>query len=188
MKNKFLLFLFCFVICNYSISEDFDILKKYEKIAKENKNFQNFSSENGKILYFKEFPKPVLGFVSCASCHLKDPRRSVLRHRTKVLCRACHVIDESEHPNPIDAKKRFYEAFAPVANNNRFNNFEHTELWFKYNCNFVYSRDCTVQEKGDILSWLFSLKESTKDNIPFLQNKIGYSCDIKDICGEYYSE
>jgi len=28
------------------------------------------------------------------------------------------------------------------------------EKWFRFNCTYLLGRDCTPQEKGDLISWL----------------------------------
>ena len=97
------------------------LLERYAAEARaQDAGFAGFSAGRGEQFYFARHVVPLVGEVSCASCHLKDPRRAVLRHRTKVLCRACHVIDEHEHPDPEGAKKRIIDAFAPVAYPRRF--------------------------------------------------------------------
>jgi len=99
---------------------------------------------------------------------LQDPRRSIMRHRTKVPCRACHVIDDAEHADPENAKKREIDAFAPVANPRRFTDPEWVEKWFRVNCNFVIKRSCTAAEKANLLTWILSLQRSALDNKPEL--------------------
>jgi hypothetical protein len=50
------------------------------------------------------------------------------------------------------------EALAPSANANRFTDTSKTEKWFKRNCKDVFSRECTAQEKADIVAWLLTVK------------------------------
>lgn len=143
------------------------LLERYALAARmQDPGFAGFSAARGERFYFSRHVVPVVGEVSCASCHLKDPRRAVLRHRTKILCRACHVIDESEHPDPKGAKKRIIDAFSPVAFGKRFTDFDSTQKWFKLNCTYVLKRDCTDLEKGDLISWLLSFEQSKNDNRP----------------------
>lgn len=143
------------------------LLERYAAAARlQQADFSGFSSDRGRQFYFSRHVVPVVGEVSCASCHLKDPRRAVLRHRTKILCRACHVIDETEHPDPKGAKKRVIDAFAPVASEKRFTDFDSTQKWFKLNCAYVLKRDCTDLEKGDLITWLLGFEPSENDNRP----------------------
>lgn len=146
-----------------------ELLARYEREARaEAAAFPGFSAEEGRTFYFQKYPVPILGEVGCASCHLQDPRRSVMRHRTKVPCRACHVIDDAEHADPVNAKKREINAFAPVANPRRFTDPELVENWFRVNCNYVIKRPCTAVEKGNLLAWVLSLERGAMDNKPEL--------------------
>jgi len=146
-----------------------ELLNRYRVQAQaESPGFRGFSAEEGHRFYVRKHPLPVVGEVGCVSCHLDDPRRSVMRHRTKILCRACHVIDDAEHPDPLHAKKREIEAFAPVANPRRFSDPELVEKWFHLNCNYLLKRPCTAVEKGNLLTWLLSLQPGDLDNKPEL--------------------
>ena len=46
---------------------------------------------------------------------------------------------------------------APTANPQRFTDVSETEKWFHRNCRWVLGRTCTAQEKGDFITFLFSL-------------------------------
>ncbi len=143
------------------------LLERYAQDAlAEDARFDGFSAHRGREFYHAAHPVPVIGEISCASCHLLDPRRSILRHRTKIPCRACHVIDETEHPNPTEAKKRIIEAFAPVSNARRFTDYAKVEKWFKLNCRYLLKRDCSAREKGDLIAWLLTFEPSAHDNKP----------------------
>ena len=89
-----------------------------------------------------------------------DPREEIIAHKSKVLCRQCHVINDCEHPHPKDAKQRKIAPLAPSANPKRLTNFEDVEEFLKPNCEMVIGRECTTQEKGDIIAWLISVKRS----------------------------
>ena len=73
---------------------------------------------------------------SCASCHENPPN-----HDTK------HIVTG-----------KVIKPLAPVANPTRFTDDAKVEKWFKRNCNDVLGRECTVQEKADVLSWLMTVK------------------------------
>jgi hypothetical protein len=120
--------------------------------------FTGFSAERGRAFYYAKHPIRGLGAVSCASCHRKDPREEILAHRTDILCRACHVIYDEEHPNPAEAKKRLIHAFAPAANSERFRDADRVERYFETNCRLLLGRECTVQEKGDLIAWLLTIE------------------------------
>ena len=145
------------------------LIERYRAEARaESPDFRGFSAEDGRSFYMKKHPVPVIGEAGCVSCHLADPRRSVMRHRTKIPCRACHVVDDAEHVDPVNAKKREIEAFAPVANPQRFSDPAWVEKWFKLNCNYLLKRPCSAQEKGDLITWLLSLPPGEMDNKPDL--------------------
>ena len=73
---------------------------------------------------------------SCASCHGKVPTGT-----------GRHELSEKRIP-PL----------APAFNPARFTDAKKTDGWFQNNCKDVLKRDCTVQEKADVLAWLISLK------------------------------
>jgi hypothetical protein len=120
--------------------------------------FQGFSAERGRAFYLQKHPLKGVGAVSCASCHRKDPREQIRAHRVEILCRACHVINDEEHPDPQHAKKRIIEPFAPRANAKRFRDLEHVEKYFATNCLMLLRRHCTPQEKGDLITWLLTVE------------------------------
>lgn len=73
---------------------------------------------------------------SCASCHENPPN-----HDTK------HIVTG-----------KVIKPLSPNANPERFTDQAKVEKWFKRNCNDVLGRECTAQEKGDVLSWLMTVK------------------------------
>jgi hypothetical protein len=73
---------------------------------------------------------------SCASCHENPPN-----HDTK------HIITG-----------KVIRPLAPSANPSRFIDDTKVEKWYKRNCNDVLGRECTAQEKADLLSWLITVK------------------------------
>jgi hypothetical protein len=73
---------------------------------------------------------------SCASCHENPPN-----HDTK------HIVTG-----------KVIKPLAPSANPARFTDEVKAEKWFKRNCNDVLGRDCSSQEKADVLSWLMTIK------------------------------
>lgn len=73
---------------------------------------------------------------SCASCHENPPN-----HDTK------HIVTG-----------KVIKPLSPNANSERFVDQAKVEKWFKRNCNDVLGRECTAQEKADVLSWLMTVK------------------------------
>jgi cytochrome c peroxidase len=90
--------------------------------------------ERGEKLFNTNFGKE-LG-LSCASCHGAVPTRS-----------GRHAISE----------KRL-APLAPAFNDKTFTDRPKVEGWFRINCKDVMARECTAQEKADVLAWLISLK------------------------------
>ena len=50
-------------------------------------------------------------------------------------------------------------AFAPSENPERFTDMAKSDKWFGFNCNYLIGRDCTPQEKGDLITWLLQVRE-----------------------------
>ncbi len=73
---------------------------------------------------------------SCASCHENPPN-----HETK------HIITG-----------KVIKPLAPSANPARFTDEAKVDKWFKRNCNDVLGRECSAQEKSEVLSWLMSVR------------------------------
>ena len=73
---------------------------------------------------------------SCASCHENPPN-----HDTK------HIVTG-----------KVIKPLAPAANPERFTDTAKVDKWFKRNCNDVLGRECSAQEKADVLSWLLTVK------------------------------
>lgn len=90
-----------------------------------------FAAARGRQLFETQ-----VGDWSCSTCHTTDPRRG-----------GRHVVTGK----PI-------EPLAPAANPARFTDEAKVEKWLRRNCRDVLRRECTPQEKGDVLTWLKSLK------------------------------
>ena len=73
---------------------------------------------------------------SCASCHENPPN-----HDTK------HIVTG-----------KVIKPMSPNVYSERFVDQAKVEKWFKRNCNDVLGRECTAQEKADVLSWLMTVK------------------------------
>jgi uncharacterized protein DUF1924 len=135
------------------------MLESYAEQAKAaDPAFEGFSAERGRSFYLSKHVMKGVGAISCASCHRKDPREQVLAHKVDILCRACHVINDEEHPTPKEAKLRYIEPFAPHANHQRFSDPAVVEKFFKRNCTMVLKRECTAVEKGDLIAWLMTVE------------------------------
>lgn len=89
------------------------------------------SAERGRTLWEQK------GFKGrdCTQCHGTDLRRAGRHQRTR---------------KPIDP-------MAPSVNPDRFTDLKKVEKWFRRNCKWTWGRECSAQEKADILQWLNSL-------------------------------
>lgn len=92
---------------------------------------QSLSSERGALFYRTEHPGAAGTQVSCASCHTANPKQ----------------------PGRTRIGKRI-EPLAPAANPERFTDAAKVEKWFRRNCMDVLKRECSAQEKGDLIAWL----------------------------------
>lgn len=111
------------------------LLTQYQQQAKQqNPAFSGFSAERGKALYYRESTASGKA-MSCASCHTSDPRK----------------------PGKTPAF-RTLEPFAPSITPARFSDVKKVEKWFLRNCDDVFKRECSPQEKGDLLSWILTVK------------------------------
>ena len=93
------------------------------------------SATRGEALYRTEHPGRNGQNISCASCHTASPKQA---GQTRV-------------------GKRI-EPLAPAAHPERFTDAAKVDKWFRRNCNDTLNRQCSAQEKADILAWLLTLK------------------------------
>lgn len=92
------------------------------------------SPTRGEKLYRTNFGKE-MGW-SCASCHTGNPAR------------------DGRH----DVTEKTIKPLAPAANPARFTDRRQVEFFFKLNCKDVLGRECSAQEKADVLAWLLTQK------------------------------
>ena len=71
----------------------------------------------------------------------------------KKSCQSCHGLDLTNEGKHIKTQK-IIQPMALSVNPKRLTNEAKIEKWFKRNCNDVWERDCTAQEKGDLLTYL----------------------------------
>ncbi len=110
-------------------------LAYYQQLARqENPAFGGFSAERGRAFYSRQSSASGKA-MSCASCHTADPRQ----------------------PGKTPAF-RTLEPFAPAQTPARFTDLKKVEKWFRRNCDDVYKRACTTQEKGDLVAWILTVK------------------------------
>lgn len=111
-----------------------DLLTQYTREAQQQAGFKSFVAARGDAFFHTSHARGQ-GVVSCTGCHTADPRK----------------------PGQTPTLKRI-EPMAPAVNPQRFTDAAKTEKWFRRNCQDVLSRVCTAQEKGDVLTYLLSLK------------------------------
>ncbi|MFT3856465.1 MAG: DUF1924 domain-containing protein [Aquabacterium sp.] len=78
------------------------------------------------------------------------------RHGGEWSCASCHGMP------PTAAGKhattgRAIDPMAPAFNPQAFTSTAKVDKWFKRNCKDVVGRECTAQEKADVLAYLISL-------------------------------
>ncbi len=93
-----------------------------------------FSAERGKALFYAQHTGGKPDTPSCTTCHTNDPRKAGTTRVGK----------------PIDP-------MAVSRTPDRFTDLEKVEKWFGRNCNSVLGRDCSAQEKGDVIAYLSSI-------------------------------
>lgn len=93
---------------------------------------QAFSADRGKAFWTRELVTDKGEKMNCATCHGADLAKPGKHYKSgKVI-----------------------EPMAPTANHERYTDLEKVEKWFTRNCKQVLSRECTAQEKGDVLLYL----------------------------------
>lgn len=110
-----------------------EVLASIQKEAAALPGFQGFSATRGEQFFKAKHGKE----WSCASCHTDNPAMP------------------GKHENTGKA----VQPLAPSANAERFTDMAKVEKWFKRNCNDVLGRVCTPLEKGDVLSYLLTIKK-----------------------------
>jgi len=93
---------------------------------------QPFDAERGKEFWLKKTPADDGKMRDCTVCH--GEKLSVSGKHVKTG----KVIDP----------------MAPSANKERYTDRKKVEKWFKRNCKWTIGRECTAQEKGDVLKYL----------------------------------
>ena len=68
-------------------------------------------------------------------------------------CTSCHT-DSVFAVGRHERTGKVIEPMAPSVNPDRLTDRKKINKWFLRNCKWTFGRECTVQEKGDILLWL----------------------------------
>ncbi len=108
-----------------------EILATFKTEAASTAGFQGFNAARGETFFKSKHG----GEWSCSSCHTDHPE------------------NEGKHAKT----DKLIKPMAPVANAERFTEVKKVAKWFKRNCNDVLDRECTAQEKGDVMSYLLAV-------------------------------
>ncbi len=68
-------------------------------------------------------------------------------------CTSCHGDNLANKGKHVKTKK-VIEPMAFSVNSERYRSDRKIEKWFLRNCKWTLGRECSIQEKADILSWL----------------------------------
>lgn len=68
-------------------------------------------------------------------------------------CSLCHGEDLTKNGKHATSGK-LIKPMAPSVNKERYTDLKKINKWFKRNCKWTVGRECTNQEKGDILKYL----------------------------------
>ncbi len=109
-----------------------DLLAEYRQQAAGGE----FSAERGRALWDKPFPDP------------KQPGKT----RSCSLCHGNELRQGGKHVRTGKAIK----PMAPSVNSARLSDARKVRKWLKRNCKWTLGRECTPQEKGDLLTFLRS--------------------------------
>jgi hypothetical protein len=102
-----------------------DLLKQYES-----QGASKFSAASAESLWTRTFTDAKTGDKrKCSLCHTEDLRRT-----------GKHAVTGKS-----------IEPLAPSVNAKRLTDAEHVEKWLARNCKWTLGRECTPQEKGDVL-------------------------------------
>lgn len=135
--KRYFLFCICLLAFGSARAASGELLQGYAEQARQaDPQFQAFSAARGERFYHAKRVHGSGKTISCAACHTDNPRSAGKNEKT------------GKDILPM----------APVANKERLSDAAKVEKWFKRNCQDVLERACTVQEKGDFLTYLLSIK------------------------------
>lgn len=114
------------------VGEYLNNLKDQAKI--ENPNFKEFNIQRGKNIFTSKHIGKKGKEISCTSCHGNDLQKA--------------------GKNLFTAK--VIEPLSPKTNPTRFTEVETIEKWLRRNFKDVYNREGTLQEKGDVVTYIIN--------------------------------
>lgn len=80
-------------------------------------------------------------------------KQPITQQGETMACTRCHGNDLRQPGEHYKTHKPI-QPMAASANTKRYNDVKKIEKWFKRNCKDTWGRECTAQEKGDILVYL----------------------------------
>jgi len=79
------------------------------------------------------------------------------RHGAEWSCSSCHGNPPTQNGKHASTGKAI-DPLAPAANAAAFTSTAKVDKWFRRNCKDVAQRECSAQEKADVLAFLMGLK------------------------------
>jgi len=115
-----------------------------------------------RLFRLRPWPSAALALVACAAhAGAAEPSRGERffneKHGREWACATCHgarPIGEGRHA----ATGKPIAPLAPAANPQRLTDPAKTEKWFRRNCNDVLGRECSAEEKADVVAWLRTIR------------------------------
>ena len=79
------------------------------------------------------------------------------RQKQGLSCSTCHGTNPLE-PGKHNSTGKTLAPMAPATNPKAFTDAAKIDKWFRRNCNEVVSRECSAQEKANVIAYLISIK------------------------------
>lgn len=95
-------------------------------------------------------------FSATAGAALWEKKFIDARSGDERSCTTCHTSDLKQQGKHARTGK-IIEPMAPSANPGRLTEVKKIRKWFVRNCKWTLGRECTAQEKGDLLAFLKTL-------------------------------
>lgn len=114
--------------------------------------FASSAADNLMAAYAKDAP---LAFSSERGKQVWD-QVGITKKGIKRQCSTCHSKDLAQQGKHYKSGKAI-KAMAPSINPKRLIKEKKIKKWLKRNCKWTFGKECTAQQKGDILSYLNTL-------------------------------
>lgn len=95
-------------------------------------------------------------FDAAAGEALWNRRFSADKQPAQRSCASCHTANPREAGKHVKTGKPI-TPLAPSVNSKRLSDIGEIRKWLRRNCNWTLGRECSAQEKGDLLSYLKDL-------------------------------